>query len=65
MPLPNSSMMYLTRASPMIRERNVETISTTVAENTECACEGLSSRSPRAHRDGAAPDALVGDASVT
>jgi hypothetical protein len=55
----------LTRTNPMTRDKNVETISTTVAENTECACDGRSRRSPRVHLDGAAPDALVGDTSVT
>jgi hypothetical protein len=35
-------MMYLTRTRPMMRERNTETISTTVALNAECACDGLS-----------------------
>lgn len=29
--------MYLTRASPMMRDRNVDTIRTTVAEKTLCA----------------------------
>src|SRR5271167_3826271 len=50
-PLPNSSMMYLTLTSPMMRERNVETMSTTVAEKTECACEGRSASSPRVQRE--------------
>src|ERR1017187_1708109 len=55
-PRPNSHTMYLTLTSPTIRERKVETISTTVAENTECACEGRSIPTPRAQRDCAAEE---------
>ena len=39
-PRPKSQTMYLTRTSPMMRERNVDTMSTTVAEKTLCAWEG-------------------------
>jgi hypothetical protein len=35
--------MYLTRTSPMMRDRNVDAMSTTVAEKTLCACEGCRS----------------------
>lgn len=51
MPLPKSHAMYLTRNSPMMRDRKVDTIRITVAEYTLCACDGCSSRNPRAHRD--------------
>ena len=51
MPLPKSQAMYLTRTRPMMRDRNVETISTTVAEKSVCACEGRSS--PQAARPAA------------
>ena len=50
-PRPNSHTMYLIRTSPMMRDRNVDAISTTVALNAECACDGRSIRSARAHRD--------------
>ena len=50
-PLPKSHTMYLTRTSPMMRDRNVDTISTTVAEKTLCAWEGCSRPRPRAHRE--------------
>ena len=43
--------MYLTRTSPMTRDRRVDAINTTVAENTECACDGRSSAKPRTHRE--------------
>jgi hypothetical protein len=43
--------MYLTRTSPMMRDRNVEAISTIVAVNAVCACEGRSIPTPRAHLD--------------
>jgi hypothetical protein len=33
-PLPKSQTIYFTRTRPMIRDRNVDTISTTVAEKT-------------------------------
>jgi len=49
MPLPKSSMMYLTRTSPMMRDRNVDTMRMTVAEKIECACDGRNKRRPRAH----------------
>jgi hypothetical protein len=35
----------------MIRDRKVDAMSTTVAENAVCACEGRSIHTPRAHRD--------------
>ena len=40
--------MYFTRTSPMMRDRNIDTISTTVALNAECACDGRSTRIIRA-----------------
>ena len=40
MPRPKSQTMYLTRTSPMMRDRNVDTMSTTVAERTLCAWVG-------------------------
>jgi hypothetical protein len=43
--------MYFTRTSPIIRDKKADTISTTVALKTECACEGCSSPNPRAHRE--------------
>jgi hypothetical protein len=43
--------MYLTRTSPMMRERNVETISTTVAEKRNARAKGAAEASPRAHRE--------------
>ena len=39
-PLPKSHTMYLTRTSAMMRDKNVDTMSTTVAEKTLCAWEG-------------------------
>ncbi len=51
MPRPKSQTMYLTRTSPMMRDRKVDAISTTVAENAVCACEGRSTPSTRVHRD--------------
>ena len=50
MPLPKSHTMYLTRTSPMMRDRNVDAISTTVAVNAECACDGRNTRITRATR---------------
>jgi hypothetical protein len=44
----------------MIRDKNVETISTTVAENALCVCEGRSKRNPRAHREGKGAASSVG-----
>jgi len=32
--------MYLTRTSPMMRERDADTMRITVAEKTLCACVG-------------------------
>src|ERR1035437_10057588 len=43
--------MYLTRTSPIMRDRKVDTMSSTVAEKTECECDGRSTRTPRAHRE--------------
>lgn len=57
--------MYFTRTSPMIRDRNVETIRMIVAENAECACEGLSSRSILTHQAEDPLEASVGVAPVT
>lgn len=57
--------MYLPRASPITLDAIDEAAKRIEAEKTECACDGLRSRSPRVHRDGAAPDASVGEASVT
>ena len=50
-PLPKSHAMYLMRTRPMMRERNVETISTTVAEKMLCAWEGCRRPKARAHRE--------------
>ncbi len=47
-PRPKSQTMYLTRTSPMMRERNVDTMSTTVAEKMLCAWEGCRRRHERA-----------------
>ena len=41
--------MYLIRTSPMMRDRNVDAISTMVAVNAVCACDGRSNPKPRAH----------------
>src|SRR5215469_6394460 len=49
-PRPKSQRMYFTRTSPIILERNVETISTTVAVNAVWACDGRSAPRARAHR---------------
>jgi len=43
--------MYLTRTSPMIRDRKVDAISRTVAVKAVCACEGRNNPTPRAHQD--------------
>ena len=51
-PRPKSQTMYLTRTSPMMRDRKVDTISRMVAEKAVCACEGRSIPRPRAQRDG-------------
>ncbi len=51
MPRPNSHTMYLTRTRPMMRERNVDAINTTVAVKAVCACEGRSAPRARAHPD--------------
>ncbi len=48
--------MYLTRTSPMMRDRKVDAISRMVAVKAVCAREGRSSPRPRAHRDRARPD---------
>src|SRR5260370_37520770 len=50
-PRPNSQTMYLTRTRPMMRDRKVEAISTTVAVKAVCACDGRIAPSARAHRD--------------
>ena len=49
MPRPKSQAMYLMRTRPMMRDRKVEAISTTVALKTVCACEGCSIPAARAH----------------
>src|SRR5215469_3256106 len=49
-PRPKSQRMYLTRTRPMMRDRNVETISTRVAVNAVCAWDGRSAPSARPHR---------------
>jgi hypothetical protein len=43
--------MYCTRTSPMMRDKNVETISTMVAENALWVCDGRSSPNARIHRE--------------
>src|ERR1700761_8844192 len=53
-PLPKSHTMYLTRTSPIMRDRKVEAMSTTVAEKTLCACEGCRRARPRPHQERAA-----------
>jgi len=52
-PRPKSQTIYCTRTSPMMRDKNVETISTMVAENALCVCDGRSSPNARAQREGA------------
>ena len=47
-PLPKSHAMYFTRTNPMMRDRNTDAISTTVALNAECACDGRMVRIARA-----------------
>ena len=42
MPRPKSQTVYLTRTRPIMRERKVETMRSTVAEKAECACAGCS-----------------------
>src|SRR5579875_145400 len=59
MPLPNSHTMYFIRTRPMIRDRKVETISTTVAENTLWAWPGCSSPRPRDHHERRPPPLLL------
>ena len=53
MPRPKSQTMYLTRTSPMMRDRKVDAISRMVAVKAVCAREGRSSPRPRAQREGA------------
>ncbi len=48
-PRPKSQTMYLTRTRPMMRERNVDTMSTTVAEKMLCAWDGCRRPRTRAH----------------
>ena len=52
--------MYLTRTSPMMRDRNVDTMSTTVAEKTLCAWEGWRASRKRTHRERALDNGGVG-----
>ena len=58
MPRPKSQTMYLTRTSPMMRDRNVDAINTRVAVNAVCACDGRSAPRARAHRLCGAPQRL-------
>jgi hypothetical protein len=44
-------MMYLTRTSPMMRDRKTDTINTTVALNAVCACDGRIIPIARIHLD--------------
>jgi len=39
-PAPKSQRCNLTRTSPMMRDKKVDTMRTIVAEKTECACDG-------------------------
>ena len=55
--------MYLTRTNPMMRDKKAEDMSTTVAEKTECACDGRSMARPRAQRERG--EGWVGIASAT
>src|SRR5580692_2886068 len=50
-PAPKTHAMYLPRASPTNAEIIVEAASSTEAERALCACEGLSSPSPRCHHE--------------
>src|ERR1035438_2311248 len=59
-PRPKSQTMYLTRTSPMIRERKVDAISRMGAVTAVCACDGRSNPRPRAHRDCGAGEDCVG-----
>ena len=52
MPRPNTQAMYIFRTSPNTLDRNVDAISTTVALNAECACDGLRMRIIRAILEG-------------
>jgi hypothetical protein len=45
--------MYFTRTNPMMRDKNTEAISTTVALKAECACEGRRARMARVSTEGA------------
>src|SRR3954451_24508358 len=49
-PRPKGQRMYFTRTRPMMRDRKVDAISTRVAVNAVCACEGRSAPSARDHR---------------
>ena len=51
-PLPKSHAMYFTRTNPMMRDRNTDAISNTVALNAECACEGRNVRIARVSSEG-------------
>src|ERR1700722_2389556 len=64
-PRPKSQTMYWTRTSPIMRAKKVEIISTMVAENALCVCDGRSSPNARAHREGAGGRDWVGGEPVT
>jgi hypothetical protein len=52
--------MYFTRTSPMMRERNVDTMSTTVAEKMLCAWVGWRAPRKRVQRERARGNDGVG-----
>jgi hypothetical protein len=63
MPRPKTQAMYKFRTSPKTLDKNVDAISTTVALKTECAWEGRSRATARAHSDGGSggrPASVVG-----
>lgn len=49
MPRPKSQAIYLTRASPMMRDRKADAISTRVAVKAVCAYDGRSNPAARDH----------------
>jgi hypothetical protein len=57
--------MYLTRTRPMMRDRKVEAISTSVAVKAVCACDGRNNPRPRAHLDRVAGEGSVEGHSAT
>ena len=56
---------YLTRTRPMMRDRKVEAISTSVAVKAVCACDGRNNPRPRAHLDRVAGEGSVEGHSAT